>query len=182
MPILENERHELFAQNCAKGMSEFDAYTSAGFGGKNENSTRGSASRLRSNAIIAARILELQTEVAKRVIEAEVITKTEILQELRNIAKFDPADCYDENGRLKSIHDIPAHARRAISSIKIYEELEREGRMMVHVGDTKEVKPWDKVKALELAGKHLKLFTDKIEHSGKVTLEDLVTSSQPEKK
>jgi len=30
------------------------------------------------------------------------------------------------------------------------------------------------LKALELEGRHLKMFTDKIEHSGKVTLESLI--------
>ena len=33
------------------------------------------------------------------------------------------------------------------------------------------------LKGAELLGKHLKLFTDKVEHSGKVTLEDLVVST-----
>lgn len=32
-------------------------------------------------------------------------------------------------------------------------------------------------RALELLGKHLKLFTDKVEHSGKLTLEQLVEES-----
>lgn len=33
------------------------------------------------------------------------------------------------------------------------------------------------LRGAELLGKHLKLFTDKIEHSGKVTLEELVSAS-----
>lgn len=162
MPILENPKHELFAQGVAKGMTEYAAYKAAGMGGKNENSTRANASRLRSNEIISARISEIQAEVAKRVLDQEVMTQIEILRELRNIAMFDLADCYDENGRLKNIHDIPPRARRGISSIKVYEELEREGRHFNHVGDTREVKLWDKIKALELSGKHLKMFTDRL--------------------
>lgn len=39
------------------------------------------------------------------------------------------------------------------------------------------------LKGCELLGRHLKLFTDKVEHSGKMTLEDLVAgSSKPKDK
>jgi phage terminase small subunit len=41
----------------------------------------------------------------------------------------------------------------------------------------RKVKFWDKVKGLELLGKHLKLFTEKVEHSGSLTLEQLVLAS-----
>lgn len=35
------------------------------------------------------------------------------------------------------------------------------------------------LRAQELLGKHLKLFTDKVEHSGTVTLEQLITGDKP---
>lgn len=38
----------------------------------------------------------------------------------------------------------------------------------------------DKTKALELLGKHFKLFTEKVEHSGKVTLEQLLEQAEGE--
>jgi phage terminase small subunit len=34
------------------------------------------------------------------------------------------------------------------------------------------------LKAAELLGKHLKLFTDKVEHSGKITLEDIIAGDE----
>lgn len=36
------------------------------------------------------------------------------------------------------------------------------------------------IKGLELLGKHLKLFTDRVEHSGGITLEALVTGARPQ--
>lgn len=65
----------------------------------------------------------------------------------------------------------------------------REGRQMVQLTDDEGRDVWQfdsggANKALELLGKHLKLFTDKVEHSGKLTLEDLVGGSNdsgPEK-
>lgn len=38
------------------------------------------------------------------------------------------------------------------------------------------------LKGCELLGRHLKLFTDKVEHSGKFTLEDLVVDDSEESK
>jgi hypothetical protein len=60
VPILKNERHELFAQELAKGKSASEAYVSAGF-----KPSRHNASRLRTNETVAARVLELQMAGAK---------------------------------------------------------------------------------------------------------------------
>ena len=65
---------------------------------------------------------------------------------------------------------MPEALRLAISSIEVFEEFEGSGKDRVYIGDTKKLKIWDKVKALELLGKHLKLFTEKLELSGKVEL------------
>ncbi len=186
MPVLENERHELFAQNCAKGMSEFEAYKSAGLGGKNESSTRGSASRLRSNAHITARIRELQKEAAKQAvaeIKDEIVTTQMVLKGLLEIAQVDFAEAYDENSNLKPIKDIPPAIRRAMSSIEVEELFQGRGNSAERIGYLKKVKFWDKTKSYELLGKHLKLFSEKFEVHHKVTLEDLVAGShEPEKK
>lgn len=172
MPELKNPRHELFAQNRAQGMTQEKAYVAAGFWSSNEGTRRAQASRLDANQIIAARIHELQAEIAARVVEQEVISRTEVLKLLKNIATFDLADCYDENGHLKNIHDIPAETRQAMAGIKVFEEFEGFGRERQKVGETREVKAWDKNKALENLGRYHKLFTDHVEHSGTVELAD----------
>ena len=69
MPILKNPKHELFAQNCAKGESEDASYAAAYPTRKPGASRRGSASELRSKPIVAARILEQQKEGEKQAIE-----------------------------------------------------------------------------------------------------------------
>ena len=65
MSPLENPRHELFAQEIAKGRSQQDAYVNAGYGNKIQSSTYASASRLIRNVKIATRIRQLQAETVK---------------------------------------------------------------------------------------------------------------------
>ncbi|MFZ3251722.1 MAG: terminase small subunit, partial [Pseudolabrys sp.] len=64
MPTLKNSRHELFAQEIAKGRSQREAYRAAGYLTKSDDATDANASRLLSNAKVANRIRELQTEAA----------------------------------------------------------------------------------------------------------------------
>lgn len=185
MPILKNAKHELFAQKCAKAESEDAAYAAAYPSRKPGASRRGSASELRSNPIIAARILEIQQEGATQAIaeiKEELVTRNMVLKGLLEIAQVDIAEAYSEDGNtLKSIHEIPQALRRSISGIEVLEEFEMVDGRRVFTGYTKKLKFWDKTKSWELLGKHLKLFTDKIELNGNFTLEDLVAPTEKPK-
>lgn len=81
-----------------------------------------------------------------------------ILRELLLIARSDVADAYDEKGNLKPIHEIPEEIRRVISGIKVHEEFITTRGKRIKVGEIREVKLWDKTRALELLAKHLKLL------------------------
>src|ERR1035437_1219173 len=69
MPVIDNIKHEQFALLVAKGVSATKAYVSAGYSPKGAQQ---SAARLLQNAAICARIKELQTVVAERVVSAEI--------------------------------------------------------------------------------------------------------------
>lgn len=71
-----------------------------------------------------------------------------------NITNFDIAEIYDENGNLKNIHDIPKHVRTSISGIKTLEEFEWENGKKKSVGQTREVKTYNKLEALKDLMKH----------------------------
>jgi hypothetical protein len=60
MPLLKNQRHELFAQQIAKGLSATQAYVKAGY---SEQGAAQSADRLLRNADLKARIAEIQAEL-----------------------------------------------------------------------------------------------------------------------
>ena len=64
MPVLDNARHERFAQELAKGKSQTQAYIAAGY---SPNGANGHAARLVANGIIDARVMELKERVAVKV-------------------------------------------------------------------------------------------------------------------
>lgn len=63
MPALENQRHERFAQELAKGNSASEAYVNSGY-----KESRSAACRLSANVNIAARVAELQGKAAQKVV------------------------------------------------------------------------------------------------------------------
>lgn len=107
-------------------------------------------------------IARLQMERAKRL----ELKADDVLLELLRLARVDLKAAYDENGNLKPVHEIPEDTRRAIAGIEIEELFEGHGKDRKHVGTLRKVKFWDKVKSLELLGKHLKLWVERIEVQG----------------
>lgn len=170
---LDNARHELFAQKVAKGSSSVAAYVDVYGGSREDGPTRGSASELRSKTIVALRIAELQREAAEKC----TVEIAEVIRELRLLGFADIAGAFKEDGTLMNPADMPEPVRRAIAGFEVMEEFEGSGRDKTQIGYTKKVKFWEKTKALELLGKHLKMWTDKVEHSGRLTLEQLVAGS-----
>jgi phage terminase small subunit len=81
VPILKNERHELFAQKLAEGKSATEAYQLAGF-----KPSRKNASRLRANEDIVARVQKLQ-ETAARSTEVSIQSLIRELDDAIKVAK-----------------------------------------------------------------------------------------------
>lgn len=73
MPVLDNSRHEKFAQGLAQGKSAADAYTAAGY-----NGDRTAASRLSTNVNVQSRVSELKERAATSV----SLTKEWVLERL----------------------------------------------------------------------------------------------------
>lgn len=119
-------------------------------------------SRLLTNVDVMTEINKAKVQRAERV----EVTADLVLAELLKIARVDLSQLYDEHGNLKDIHSIPEDARRAIAGIEVDEIWEGRGENREQTGVTRKVKLWDKPRALELLGKHLKLFTEVHEHRG----------------
>lgn len=65
MPVLRNFRHEAFAQAIAKGAAARAAYKAAGYGAS-DRAAEACASRLLTDAKVAARVREIQNKVSEK--------------------------------------------------------------------------------------------------------------------
>lgn len=92
---------------------------------------------------IRARLQELQSEVAER----NQITVDELIQSLSGMVRFDVAELYNEDGSLKSIHEIPKEARMMISEVESID--------LKDLGVVRKVKTIRKLDAIEKLMKHL---------------------------
>jgi phage terminase small subunit len=153
-------KQERFCQEYVLDMNGTRAAIRAGY---SESTANEQASRLLAKDNVSARVLELKEKQAKRL---EISADT-ILRELLALATADVTDALDDAGNVKPIKELPKELRRALSSIDVSEVYVGEGEEKHVAGLRSRYRFHDKNKALELLGKHLKLFADRIEHSGK---------------
>jgi phage terminase small subunit len=166
-----NDRQRRFVEAYLIEPNGKQAAIAAGY---SRETAESQASRLLSLAKVRAELDRLRGERAQRT----AITADEVLKELKRIAMCDIGEAFDDaTGVLKPLNQIPVDVRRCIASIEVDELFDYEGGQRTRIGVTKKVRFWDKKGSLDSLGKHLKLFTDKVELSGKVTLEQLVLAS-----
>lgn len=85
-----------------------------------------------------------------------------VVRELARVAFVNPSDVIDmDSATLKA--DATDDDTAAVASVKVKTIPTADGQ-----GVEREIKMADKLKALELLGKHLGMFTDKVEHSGSI--------------
>lgn len=110
--------------------------------------------------------------------------KETVLIELQRIAVSDLRQLFSESGQLLDPKQWPDCAAKAVAALEMVELFEGKGDEREQVGFTKKLKLWDKTRALENWGKTMAMFVEKHEHSGTLTLEDLVAGAnkKPEEK
>lgn len=163
-------RQRLFVREYLRDLNATRAAIRAGYS-KASATTEGP--RLLDNAGVRQAI---DSALADRELRVEA-KADEVLRELLAFARTDIRDAFDENGRLLAVHEMPEHVAKAISSVKVFEEFEGAGKDRVQVGEVREVKFWDKSKALELLGRHLKMFAEKHEFEAGDKLMQLLGAS-----
>lgn len=158
------EKQKIFADEYLIDLNATRAYRVAYPSVKKDETARANSSRMLTNANVAKYITERMEERQKRT----EITQDRVLKELAVIAfakATDYAEVKDGQVIIKDTEELNEQQARAIAGIK-------EGKFGV------EVKLNDKEKALELLGRHLGMFKDKVEVSGldeeKKKLEDIL--------
>lgn len=144
-----------------------------------ESTAESQASRLLSKVKVQELVYKLNQERIKKV----EIDANFVLEELHKIANSSIKDMVDDEGMFLNIKDMPDHIAKTIQNIDIEERVERDrdtGEELAVVKVVK-VKLWNKDKSLENLGKHLKLFTDKMELAASMTLENIIGNSMKDK-
>lgn len=160
MPVLKNPKHELFAQELAKGKTATEAYVLAGY-----KANDGNAATLKGNQRISDRVEELLTRAAARV----EITKSRVLEELGKIGFSNMLDYMRPGPDGDPTLDFSNLTRdQAAALVEVTVEDFKDGRGE-DVRDVRRVKfkLSDKRAALVDIGKHLGMFVDRTEHTGK---------------
>lgn len=146
----------LFALEYLVDLNATEAYARAGGSAKTAYSA---GPRLLQHEGVAAAIAEALGRRAKKLERLG----DRVLEELMRCGFVDIGEAYDEKGNLKPIREMEPDVRRAIAGLKVFEEFEGSGEERRKVGEVRELKLNDKLRALELLGKHKKLFTDVLE-------------------
>jgi phage terminase small subunit len=153
----------LFVEEYLKDLNATQAAIRAGYA---ESGARTEGTRLLANADIAEAITAAKAERSKQT----GIDAAWLLKRLADEADADLNDIYDEAGGLRPVKDWPLIWRKGlVGGIKAIEERDEEGNV---VGMIREVKLSDRVKRLELIGKHIDVqaFREQVAHSGGVTV------------
>lgn len=160
------ERIDKFCRAYIIDLNSRNAAISAGYSEKTAGSQ---GSRLLKNVKIKAQIEQLLHKQADKL----DITAERVLAELAKMAFLDPRKFFNEDGSLKRVGELDDHTAASLAGIEHEKLFEHFGKGQAkEVGTTTKIKIADKGINLERLGRHLKLFTDKIEHSGLEGLAD----------
>jgi phage terminase small subunit len=139
---------------CSNGGHGQNAAIAAGYA---EKSAKHQASRMLANERIKAQIdLVMGKSLAKLEITIE-----RVLTEVARLGFADIRKCFNADGTLKNLHELDDDTAAALVGMEVI-EIEDNGSVRVVA---KKFKFADKKGSLELLGRHLKMFTDKIEIS-----------------
>ncbi len=171
-----NERQERF---CNEYLIDLNATQAAIRAGYKEKTAYSMGQRLLKNVEVQNYIQERKQDRVERT----EITQDMVIRELALIAFSNAADYASiiekqavintENGVAVSLFDEDGNPvmYRTVEPVLTAELTEDQKRALAVIKKGKdgfEVKPYDKVRALELLGKHLGMFTEKVEMSGQV--------------
>ena len=126
------------------------------------------AKEIGSENLTKPNIAKAIEEAQNKRTEQTQIDSAYVLKRLVEIDQMDVLDIMDDDGNVKLLRDWPKIWRQYISNIETISMDDGEGWI-------KKIKWPDKVKNLELLGRHVSVgaFKDKVEHSGKLEIQSL---------
>jgi phage terminase small subunit len=168
MTILDNPKHELFAQELAKGTSASEAYVLAGYA-KDD----GNASRLTGNDKVKARVAEILSAGAAQagVTAARVIAELARIgfADIRKVVSWRPemTRVAEEAEDGQVAREVLVSRVTVIGSANLTDDTAAAiAEVSQSANGSLRVKMHDKPAALEKLGRALGMFKDRVEHTG----------------
>lgn len=172
------DKQEKFVQELIKGKSQREAYRTAYPTSVKwlDTAVDCNASKVFSDAKVLQRYESLKGRLLKEAEDDCIITAKQVLQELANIALANGSDFAEVIEKEYPVKDKDGNLTgetRIYSAVEITptESVDKTKRSAIAgIEQTQsgiKIKQHDKVKALELLGKHLGLFVEKVELTGK---------------
>lgn len=169
------KRQETFCREYLIDLNGTQAAIRAGYSKKTANEQ---AARLLANVNVSVYLQTLMDERMKRVeVDADWV-----LKRLTQDATADIADLYDDHGNLKQVKDWPIAFRTGlVAGVDTVQERDGEDPdgQPIYV-TVRKIKLMDRAKLIEMIGKHTSIgaFKERIEHSGKIGLEQLIAGDE----
>ena len=160
-----NARQQIFVREYLVDLNATQAAIRAGYSAK-------TAGQIGFELLKKPEIQEALTKAMKERAERTEVNADRVLREIALAAFLDPIELFADDGTLKPLREMPEHARRAISGIEVEEIFDGQGKDRTWIGNLKKIRLVSKEGTLTLAGRHLKMFTDKLDINAKVSAEE----------
>lgn len=145
------DKQERFVKEYLIDLNATQAYFRAGYSVSSAEIASVNAHKLLRNAKVEEAIKNAQQEISKRT----DITIDRVLNEYAKIAFSDVRNILTPDGGLKDAFEWDDETAGAVASIKSFEVTSPEGEKL---GTNREIKMYDKLRALDSIGKHLGFF------------------------
>lgn len=161
-------KQEQFVREYLLDLNATQAAIRAGY---SERTANEQGARLLANASVKAAIEAAKVERS----EETKIDAAWVLKRLADEAMADIADLYDDAGELLPVHEWPLIWRQGlVQGIEVEELFEGYGKERTQIGHVRKVKLSDRIRRLELIGKHIgvKAFEEQVNVTGLDALAD----------
>jgi phage terminase small subunit len=165
------KKQERFVAEFCLSMDGKDAAIKARYSKK---SAASQASQMLNNPKISAAIAKRTGKICEKL----AISTESVLQGIAQLAHYDVRRFFDEKGNPKQIHELSDAEANAVSGFEFIELFEGDGDERHCFGHLKKFKIADRGQNLERLGRHLKLFTDKVELSGNIGLAERISEAR----
>jgi len=166
-------RHEIFAREYVKDLNGTRAAIAAGYA---KTTARATASRLLTKSNIQGLVASLTKKHTDKLdLDAE-----KVLSELSRVGfsnMLDYIKITEEGDAYVDLSNLTREQSSAIQEVTVDEYVEGKGKHARKVKRTK-LKLVDKIRSLDLLGRHLKLFTERIEVSGTAGLAEALAAAR----